>query len=84
MTAGSKTTPCYIDNFTIYYNGEQGGPTTITGDVNGDGVVDIADVNGAIDIILGVTASKPDADVNGDGVIDIADVNKIIDIILGL
>ena len=56
-----------------------------TGDVNGDGTVDISDVNAIINIILGTAASsyKGNADVNGDGSVDIADVNAIINIILG-
>ena len=56
------------------------------GDVNGDGTVDIADVNACINVILGSEpASKYDgrAAVNGDGAVDIADVNAIINIILG-
>ena len=54
----------------------------ITGDVNGDGEINIADVNRVIDIIM---LNEPDmaADVNGDGEINIADVNAIINIILG-
>ncbi|MBQ0070121.1 MAG: leucine-rich repeat protein, partial [Bacteroidales bacterium] len=54
------------------------------GDVNGDGEVDIADVNSVIDIILGLQSKKAAADLNGDGVVDVADMNTIIDIILGL
>ena len=53
------------------------------GDVNGDLEVNIADVNVAIDMILGGNSSTPAADVNGDGEINIADINAIIDIILG-
>ena len=55
------------------------------GDVNGDGVVDVADVNAAINIILEI---KTEADYNGnadltdDGVVDVSDVNAIINIIL--
>ena len=62
------------------------GASSITGDVNGDGTVDIADVNLAIDIILGLKnkSSYPDADVNGDGKVDVADMNAIINMILGL
>ena len=53
----------------------------ITGDVNRDGEVNIADVNTVIDLILegGV---MPTADVNGDGEINIADVNALIALIL--
>ena len=55
----------------------------ITGDVNRDGEVNIADINTVIDIILsGEVASTPLADVNRDGEINIADINAIIDIIL--
>ncbi|MBO4871475.1 MAG: dockerin type I repeat-containing protein [Muribaculaceae bacterium] len=55
------------------------------GDLNGDGVVDIADVNICINIILELNNDpelKELADLNGDGVVDVADVNAIINIIL--
>ncbi len=52
------------------------------GDVNGDGEVNIADVNTVIDMILS-GASSPAGDVNGDGEINIADVNALIATILG-
>ena len=54
----------------------------LPGDVNCDVEVNIADVNTAIDIILGGTADTTFADVNGDGEINIADINTLIDIIL--
>ena len=54
--------------------------------MNGDGEVNIADVNVIIDIILGNNNYDAEtvhrADVNGDGEVNIADVNAIIDIIL--
>ena len=51
-------------------------------DVNGDGEVNIGDVNAVIDAILsGHTVAL--ADVNGDGEVNIADVNAVIDCILG-
>ncbi len=52
------------------------------GDVNRDLEVNIADVNVAIDMILGGNSSTPAADVNGDGETNIADINAVIDIIL--
>ena len=58
--------------------GEQPG---IKGDVNGDGEVNIADVNAIIEMILGgVNESR--GDVNGDLEVNIADVNAVIEIIL--
>lgn len=58
----------------------------ITGDVDGNGSVDIDDVNATIAIILGKkqTGDYPGvADVDANGGIDIDDVNAIIQIILG-
>ena len=55
------------------------------GDVNGDGEVNIADVNLLISIILGgEDNSEGRSDVNTDGEVNIADVNALIDIILGV
>ena len=56
----------------------------VKGDINGDGVVDIADVNACIDMILGLQDATAVGDVNGDGNVDVADMNAIIDIVLGL
>lgn len=55
----------------------------IKGDVNGDGEVNIADVNAVIDTILGDDSNTELQDVNGDGEINIADINAIIAAILG-
>ena len=70
---GNGTT--YVDDIVLYYTDQ------LAGDVNGDGEVNIADVNVIIDMILkGINESK--GDVNGDGEVNIADVNAIIAIIL--
>ena len=53
----------------------------VPGDVNGDGEVNIADVNFIIDLIL-TGNMNPQGDVNGDTEVNIADVNAVIDIIL--
>lgn len=57
----------------------------VHGDLNGDGIVDIEDVNIIINIILKATDATVygnRADVNNDGIIDIDDVNAVINIIL--
>ena len=59
--------------------------TGVKGDVNGDGKVDVEDVNAAINIILELKNSsdyKGNADLTGDGKVDVEDVNAIINIIL--
>ncbi len=57
--------------------------TSMTGDVNADGQVDISDVNAVIDIMLGKAQPSTASDVTSDGQVDISDVNAIIDIMLG-
>ena len=59
--------------------GEQ---TSLKGDVNGDGEVNIADINAVIRMIISSELGLK-GDVNDDGEINIADVNAIIKIILG-
>ena len=56
------------------------------GDVNGDGEINIADINGVIDFMLGGFANydrRHRSDVNYDGEINIADVNAIIKLLQG-
>ena len=75
---GNNHTTAYGPTISFVYR-ESAMPAT--GDVNGDGEVNIADVNAVIDMILG-NVITPAGDVNGDGEINIADVNAVIDIIL--
>lgn len=58
----------------------------VMGDVNGDGVVDVIDINVIISGMLGIIPKDTyngRMDVNGDGVIDVVDINAVINIILG-
>ena len=84
--SATKDKTVYVDNFTVYYNGEEGGPIIdLPGDVNGDDEINIADINALISIILGGIADSDTmrrADVNGDNEVNIADVNSVIAIIL--
>ena len=64
----------YVDDFALFYH-------SLEGDVNGDGEVNIADVNAVIRVILTDEANDA-ADVNGDGEVNISDVNTIIHHIL--
>ncbi len=59
---------------------------SLRGDINDDGKVDIADVNIAINCMLGKNSASEfpgNPDVNGDGKVDIADVNIVINLMLG-
>ena len=58
----------------------------LLGDVNGDGTVDIGDVNTLVAYVLG---KNPDpfiieaAELDGNGTIDVSDANGIVNIVLG-
>ena len=54
----------------------------LRGDLDGNGMVDVSDVNIVINIILHKADPDAAADLNNDGVIDVEDVNSIINIIL--
>jgi len=47
----------------------------ITGDINGDGLVDTADLGA---LIANFGTSNPDADLNDDGIVDTADLGQLI------
>ena len=62
-------------NITVTGNG-------LTGDVNGDGKLSIADVTELINYLLSGETPPAAADVNGDGKISIADVTELINMLL--
>ena len=60
--------------------------TYLKGDVDGNGTVDVTDVNIVVNIILGKDSADKyggRADVNGVDGVDVSDVNAIVNIILG-
>ena len=59
-------------------DGEEPG---LPGDVNGDGTVNITDINMVINMILSGTYNEL-GDLNGDGAVNIGDINALIAIIL--
>jgi len=85
QTSGSDKVNCYLDDIKLYYK-ETWAPEFVTGDVNGDGEVNIADINEVLDIILSNDFTGRSfmarADVNDDGEINVADINMIINLIV--
>ncbi len=75
---GNTHTTAYGPVISFVYRAQQSSPQ---GDVNGDGEVNIADVNAVIDMILSGTYLAQ-GDVNADGETNIADVSTLIDLIL--
>ena len=56
------------------------------GDVNGDKVVDVADVNALTNLALGNGEDVPYpevGDLDGNGIYDVSDINALINLILG-
>ena len=62
---------CWVTDATV---------TTIKGDVNGDTVIDVADIASVISVMSGSADnnSTTSADVNDDGTVDVADIAAII------
>ena len=55
----------------------------IVPDLDDNDLLDVADVNLLIDMVLGKAAVTLQADINGDGQVDVTDVNLLIDKLLG-
>ena len=56
-----------------------------TGDVNGDGTVNVTDITTLVNMILGVVPKdETRADVDGDGKVNVSDVTALINLILGI
>ena len=69
----------YWKNFTNIVEDDAG----LTGDIDGDGAVNVADVTALVSIILGSGTTTNAADIDGDGTVNVADVTALIAIILG-
>jgi hypothetical protein len=66
-------------------DGTLGAPdVSLTGDINGDGNINVLDVVMLVDHILNPDTSELEsADINSDGNIDVLDVVALVSIILG-
>lgn len=61
-------------------------PTWLKGDVNGDGIVDVNDINCLINVMLGSVSAdvyEGRAYVNEDSAVDVSDISVVISIIVG-
>ena len=84
---GNKLKDIYVTNTNKRKFGEFDEPTSLRGDVNMDGDIDISDVTRLIDVVLGLTVEHDPvaADCNiegGNGSIDISDVTALINRVL--
>jgi len=72
-----------VVNFVVTQLGEK---SVLTGDVNKDGKISIADVTALVNLILGKEGnySKQAADMNEDGNTSIADVTALVNLILNM
>ncbi len=65
----------------------QRGPSEVNADVNGNGAVDIDDLNEVINVILDMPhggSGSAYGDVNGDGAVDVDDLNEVVNTILDI
>ena len=66
----------------LYFPVSLGSP--LVGDINSDGVVNILDVVGLINIVLGLVDENSAGDLNSDGSVNVLDVVLLVNIILGI
>ena len=57
--------------------------SSLPGDLNDDGLVNVLDVVVLVNIVLGLAGEDPAGDLNGDGLINVLDVVILVNIILG-
>ena len=74
----------YLDDFTIYHNGELSPVVVVPGDVNGDGSVTAADITVLYNYILNSDSTDiVNGDQDGDGSITSGDITSVYNILLG-
>ena len=71
-----------VNSWSYYSWQEYAGSDPITGDLNGDGKIDIAD---AVNILSQMAEGRDSsaADLNGDGKVDIADFVSVLNLMVG-
>jgi len=62
---------------------DDGGGTSIEGDISGDGSVNVQDIVLMINMVVGAADVNISADINGDGNVDVLDIILVVNIILG-
>ena len=70
------------DDWQAMYVGLYPNRSHLTGDINGDGEVNIDDLTALVDFLLGGDDGNDAADVNEDGLVNIDDLTALIDKLL--
>ena len=65
------------------YTYDQFDNASLSGDLNGDSIINVLDIIVCINIILGTSESLDSADLNQDGIINILDIIALVNIVLG-
>jgi predicted lipoprotein with Yx(FWY)xxD motif len=56
--------------------------SSLTGDLTGDGILNVLDVVALVNIVLGYGEPVDAGDLNGDGILNVLDVVMLVNIIL--
>ena len=87
LTGGTYTFQKYSGTGNIMIASIEIAPATegVKGDVNADGVVDVADISSILTVMAGDTSkfTEKQADVNADGSVDVADISTVLTIMAG-
>jgi hypothetical protein len=77
--SGGSLVEAAIDNFSIEYTGED---LSISGDLNNDTEVNVADIVVLVNMILGNIEANAAADINNDNNINVGDIVSLVNLIL--
>ncbi len=58
-------------------------PTTLPGDITGDGIVNVGDITTIASMILDESLMNDAADINNDGIVNVGDITTLVSMILG-
>jgi hypothetical protein len=67
----------------VLANDDSNSNSSLRGDVNGDGIVNLKDIIELKLIILGLISPTDNADVNDDGIVNNSDLKALLDLLLG-
>ena len=76
-----------VDAIETVYSRVPDEPVGLKGDMDGNGIIDVADINVAINIILNpstISNYSGNCDMDDSGIIDVEDINAMINIILNI
>lgn len=79
----STSSSCAVNNTPLLIIEYTQNTVAPTGDYNMDGLINVTDIVGTVNIVLGINDYNASVDMNSDEIINVLDIVGIVNIILG-